>query len=343
MFDYYLGYLADPAVTTHIAPVPDASVPFARSWGMRVAVEDLRRVVDAAGRRGGRVVLGGHSLGGSVVTAYATWDFHCRPGADDLAGLVYDDGGSAKAPVTAAQAAQSLQTLQGATPWLAFSGIPAPSLGLFSATGATGTVMDPDTLSIALTFPFLPASLKPQVPATNLALFAFDTDTKTSHLSFAAQAHLGHLDTSLSPARWSRADAITPVRRYAEMLSGAGMRGVDGVEWYFPQRLTIDTGAVAAGNANPAQRVLGVRATHGRDLPRRLRIYAFGAAGGRRILDDARTLARQSHISAANLTLVDRGGTYAHNDPAAAYPHNAFFRELLPFLAGVAKGKREDR
>src|ERR1700752_1164602 len=64
------------------------------------------------------------------------------------------------------------------------------------------------------------------------------------------------------------------------MLGGAGMTNVDGTEWYFPQRLTDDTGAVDQGNANPAQRVLGLRATMGHRLPRSLRIYAFGAYGG---------------------------------------------------------------
>ena len=48
----------------------------------------------AARRLGGKVVLGGHSLGGSVVTAYATWNFNGRAGAAQLAGLMYDDGGS---------------------------------------------------------------------------------------------------------------------------------------------------------------------------------------------------------------------------------------------------------
>jgi hypothetical protein len=43
-------------------------------------------------------------------------------------------------------------------------------------------------------------------------------------------------------------------------------------------------------------------------------------------------LARQSHISAGQLTLVNRRSTYAHNDPSGAYPHNVFFSHLLPFL-----------
>ena len=60
---------------------PQASVAFAKQWGMNVAVQDLHRVVEAAEKLGGKVVLGGHSLGGSVVTAYATWDFNGRAGA----------------------------------------------------------------------------------------------------------------------------------------------------------------------------------------------------------------------------------------------------------------------
>jgi hypothetical protein len=104
-------------------------------------------------------------------------------------------------------------------------------------------------------------------------------------------------------------------------------------------RLTIDAGAVANGNANPAQKVLGVHATRGRALPKRLRIYAFAAAlGGTRVLDAARALARQSGIPGSRLTLVDRHTTYAHNDPNAASPRNDFVARLIPFLSGIAGG-----
>ncbi|MGZ4172294.1 MAG: hypothetical protein ACXVRN_13115, partial [Solirubrobacteraceae bacterium] len=187
-------------------------------------------------------------------------------------------------------------------------------------------------------FPFTPGVLKPPEAATNLATFGFDTDVKTSKLVFAAQAHVGSLNTSVSPAGWSRDGAITPVQRWADMLSGTGLIDVDGSEWYFPQRLTDDTGAVDQGNANPAQKVLGVDTTMGRRLPRTLRIYAFGAYGGALITKDAAALARQSRIPRANLTLVSRQGAYAHNDPAAAYPKNAFFSNLMTFLGRVLKG-----
>ena len=332
LFNYYLGWLADPSIKHHIRPVPDSSVGFARQWGLNVAIGDLHQVIEAAKRLGGKVVLGGHSLGGSVVTAYATWDFHGQPGADDLAGLVYDDGGSFRAPVTAKTATSELQSLQTSSPWLAFSGIPAPDLGLFSATGSTGALIDPNGPSIGQGFPLLPASLKPSIPVTNLALFGYDTDPKTSQLSFAAQAHVGQLAASGTPRGWDRAGAITPLKRWANMLSGTGVSNADGSEWYFPMRLTIDTGAVGNGIANPAQSILDVHSTEGRHLPRSLRIYAFGAYGGAAITEAAAALAKQSDIPSSHLTLVNFHGTYAHNDPAAAYPKNAFFDHLVPFL-----------
>ena len=81
LFDYYLGWLTNPSVATHFELIPNDDVAYAREWGMRVEIEDLRRVVKAARRGGRRVVLGGHSLGGTITTAYATWDFDGKPGA----------------------------------------------------------------------------------------------------------------------------------------------------------------------------------------------------------------------------------------------------------------------
>ena len=293
LFDYYLGFLADSSISPHFELIPDTEVGFAREWGMRVEIEDLRRVVKRAERRGRRVVVGGHSLGGSITTAYATWDFGGRPGARGLSGLVYIDGGSSPAPVSADQARQSLETLANGSPWLTFGGIAAPFTGLFNSTGSLGVIVDPDAPSRGQAFPLLPANLKPPVPASNVAQYGYALDTETSPPGLvAAQAHLGRLAASGEPRGWERAGELTPIRRYATMFSGWGLRGLDGTAWYHPQRLTIDSGAVAAGNPNPAQDVLDVRATHGDDLPKRLRIYAFGASlGGDRVLEAARILA----------------------------------------------------
>ena len=335
LFDYYLGWLTDSSITNHFRLIPDSEVGFARQWGMRVEVGDLRRVVQAARQQGRKVVLGGHSLGGSITTAYATWDFHGTPGVNGLSGLVYDDGGSSPTPVTRNEAEQSLDDLQAGSPWLAFGGIAAPFAGLFASGGSTLALIDPNGPAIAQSFPLLPANLKPPVPATNLAQWGYASDTQTSPPNVAAfQAHVGRLAASGDPRGWVQAGDITPIARYARMFSGTWVEDTDGVAWYHPMRLTIDSGAVAAGNPNPAQQVLLVNAVHGDRI--NVPIYAFAASlGGTRVLDAARALAQQSGLPASKLTLINRQGSYAHNDPAGAFPHNAFLDNLVPFLRKI--------
>jgi pimeloyl-ACP methyl ester carboxylesterase len=346
VFDYYLGYLVNPRVKHHFVAVPNASVEFAKKWGMNVAVQDLHRVIEAARKLGGKVVLGGHSLGGAVVTAYATWDFGGRAGADQLAGLVYDDGGSLPS-VTAQQAQSELNALDApsTTPWLAFGGIPAPFAGLYNATGALSVLTDPNAPSLGQMFPLLPSDLKPSVPVTNEAQYGYALNAATSPPSLlAAQAHLGQgvsASTIHGYHTWDGAGAITPITRFAAMFAGQGILSANGTEWYFPQRLTDDTGAVGNGIANPAQAILDVHSTMGRQLPPKLLIYAICTAlGGQGVLVDARALAAQSRIPAKNLVLVNRQATYSHNDPAGSYPNNAFFSTLIPFLKRIAPQRR---
>jgi pimeloyl-ACP methyl ester carboxylesterase len=342
VFNYYLGYLAAGAhVAHHFRLIPTSSVEFAKQWGMNVAVQDLHTVVTAAKKLGGKVVLGGHSLGGSVVTAYATWNFHGRAGATNLAGLVYDDGASG--PAESRQAAQAELTnldSPAQSPWLVFGPFPAPFAGLFNATGSLAALQAPNMPSLGQTFSLLPSDLKPPVRATNLAQYGFALNVGTSPPSLiAAQGHLGKgvSATAVNGVHgWDGAGALTPIKRFATMFSGLGVNNSDGTEWYFPQRLTDDTAAVGNGLANPAQSVLDVHSTMGRRLPKRLLVYAFGAAlGGPAVPAAARELARQSHIPMRNLTLLNRQSTYAHNDPAGAFPHNVFFDHLVKFLAQV--------
>jgi pimeloyl-ACP methyl ester carboxylesterase len=341
LFDYYLGYLKDPSIVSHYHVPANSTVAFAKQWGLNVAVQDLHDVILAAKQRGGKVVLGGHSLGGSVVTAYATWDFHGKAGADQLAGLVYIDGGSSATPMTAAAATATLQSLApaSASPWLEFGGIPAPYAGLFNATGSAAALLDPNAPSLGESSGILPSDIVPPVPVTNLGQYGYALNAATSPMSLlAAQAHLGVGLSTTGPVHgWNGSGALTPIKRFATMFSGYPMLNADGTEWFFPQRLTDDTGAVANGNANPAQPILGVDATMGHALPKSLRIYAFGARlGGATVLLDAQALAAQSHIPAGNLTLINRQATYSHNDPAGAYPTNAFFADLVPFLRRIS-------
>jgi pimeloyl-ACP methyl ester carboxylesterase len=343
VFNYYLGYLANKNVKHHFQFIPDSSVEYAKRWGMSVAVHDLHIVINAAHKLGGKVVLGGHSLGGSVVTAYATWDFGGHAGADGLAGLVFIDGGSFPAE-TASAASSSLAALDSskASPWLTFGGIPSPYAGLFNATGSLGVLMAPNAPSLGQKFPLLPADLKPSVPVTNEAQYGYALNAATSPSSLlAAQAHLGKgisSHTINGYHTWDGTGALTPIKRYAAMFAGQGILSANGTEWYFPQRLTDDTGAIGNGIANPAQKVLHVDSTMGRHLPHNLLIYAFCTVlGGNGVLQAASALAQQSHIPQGNLTLVNREHSYSHNDPNGAYPKNAFFSHLIPFLKRVKR------
>ncbi|MGH2868081.1 MAG: hypothetical protein ACRDNK_11020 [Solirubrobacteraceae bacterium] len=344
LFNYYLGYLTGVPVSRHFQPIPDRSVGYAKRWGMSIAIGDLHRVVTAAKKLGGKVVLGGHSLGGGVVTAYATWDFGGHPGADALAGLVYIDGGSfGHESATRARRALSELNRPGASPWQSFGGIPTPYAGLYNATGSTAAVIDPNSPSLGQSSGLLNGlHLSPPVPVTALAQYGYALNVGTSPPGLvAAQAHLGQGVTATgNPHGWNGAGALTPLTRFARMFSGTGVINADGTEWYFPQRLTTDLGAIGNGTPSGAERVLGLHATLGRQLRRGLRIYAFGAAlGGQVILNEARQLAVQSHIPLRQVTLLDRRRTYAHNDPNSAYPHNTFFAHLIPFLTRVAAGR----
>jgi pimeloyl-ACP methyl ester carboxylesterase len=341
LFDYYLGYLTDSSITNHYQPVPDDQVPFARGWGMKVAVMDIRQVVKQATKLHGDVVMAGHSLGGSITTAYATWDFNGKPGAKDLDGLVYIDGGSGPTPITPEDAQKRLDDLNNGTPWLAFGGIGAPYAGLFNIVGSTGMLLDPNGHGKLQDFPLLPSNLKPPYNATNEASYGYALDTETSPSSLAAaQAHLGHAAESGDPRPWEDAGELTPIKRFAEMFSGTGLMGLDGTAWYHPLRLTIDAGAVADGNDNPAQDILDVDATHGDDLDPSTRILVFGAAlGNQRVIDAANALAQQSGIKPGKMVRLNRADTYAHNDPNSAFPNNEFVDALVPFLGKVAKQK----
>ena len=305
---------------------------------MATQLGDLREVVRRAARRGGKVVLGGHSLGGTITTAYATWDFGGRAGARDLDGLLYIDGASSTTPLTTAEARKRLAGLRTGSPWLNFGGIPAPFTGLFNTSGSLGVKTELDAPSRAQGLSLLPADLKPPVPVTNAGQYGYALDTETAPAGLvAAQADLGRLAAEGDPRGWDDAGELTPLQRMAGAFSGWGLPGFDGTAWYHPLRLTIDAGAVGNGLANPAQRTLGLRAVHGRALPRRLRVLAFAASlGGIRVTTSTRALAKASRIPSSQVTVLDRAATYAHNDPNTAAPErNELLRRLVPFLRQV--------
>jgi len=229
LFEYYLGWLEDKSVSPHFQLIPDSSVAYAKEWGMHTQMEDLRRVVLRAKRLGGKVVVGGHSLGGTMTTAYATWDFAGKPGAAGLSGLVFIDGASSPSPLSAEDAQKLKDDLDAGSPWSAIGGIPAPFTGLFNSGGSLLARFAPNQPSIAQDFSGLPAYLKPPFRVTNAGQYGYALDTETSPASLAlAQAHLGHVAAGPEPRGWSDGGELTPLRRFADMFSGWGLKGLDG-------------------------------------------------------------------------------------------------------------------
>ena len=232
-------------------------------------------MIGAAKKLGGKVVLGGHSLGGSVVTAYATWDFGGRAGADDLAGLVYIDGGERPGPMSAQTGRRrscSRSTPRARHPGSRSAGSPRPTPGCSTPSGSAAALLDPNGPSLGQTSGLLPAAIVPPVPVTNVGQYGYALNVATSPSSLvAAQAHLGRGSRRTGPVHgWDGTGALTPITRYATMFSGAGMHERRRHRVVLPAASDRRHRRGDNGNANPAQSVLGVDATMGHDLPRSL-------------------------------------------------------------------------
>lgn len=249
------------------------------------------------------------------------------------------DGGSGtgtkeRPTPTPEQARAELAALATGDPFLDLAGNGLTwSAGVFNLVGSTLAVREPTAPAILAAFPLLPAALKPPVPATNRGGYGYALDTETGPANLAlVQQHLGRLAATGEVHDWVDGE-LGAVGRAARAFSGPA--GRDGTAWYHPRRLTLDGRVTNGGVPTPAQRTLGVRTTHGRDLD--LSIYAFETSLGKgRVLRGARALARRSGISARRVTLVDRSATYAHVDPLTARPdRNAFVKTVVPFLERI--------
>ncbi len=341
MFDYYLGWLDGGGPTDHFDFLRGPEdFPFVRDWGMKVALDDARAVVLQARAKGKRkVVLGGHSLGASLAAAYASWDFNGTPGYKDIDGMVLIDGGLLGSfdPFTLAEAQEAVGTLSAATPFSDLLGIGIPeAAGLFGEIGAINALKDPTGSAAGVqAFALLPPAFNPPFPVTNRALLgnAFDRDTSPTALSLL-HINSGSVATS-GPLRDFIPGGITPVERLA---AGFGQEPGNGIEWYFPRKLTIDTNGANALVQNDVADYLGLRLLHQRrvDVP----LYAIQTdltsgrvlKGANAFIDTARTTRKESR-------LVNADPEQSHLDPLLAAPgQNAFFKTVTPFLRYKAFG-----
>ncbi|HST43171.1 MAG TPA: hypothetical protein VLK58_26835 [Conexibacter sp.] len=339
-FDYYLGWLAKP-VTPHYRPLDPADYAFVGDWGLRVAMDDLHTVVQAA-RAGGRkqpprrVILGGHSLGGSVAGMYAAWDFDGRAGVEDLAGIVAIDGGAggirAGATTTAKEARAQLDRLAADGPFTDLLGLRLPWIaGAFGELSALAAHVDPTAPSVGQSFLLLPPVFRAPVSVTNRAQLGYAFDAKTSPPGLSLiQVRSGALAAAGDPRDWVDDPAQpTPIANLADAFS---LEPLGAIEWYYPARLSIDVGAGSSLRATAAARTLGLRIRHVRDVD--VPLYAFGAALAGR--DGALKTASQRYKRLSRIpsvTYVDRSATYSHLDPLLAAPErSAFVATVVPWL-----------
>ena len=337
-FDYYLGWLTAPTAAPHFQPPDVAQLRFAADWGLPTALGDLRNVVLRARRAGKRVILGGHSLGASTAAIYAAWDFGGgRVGARDVDGLVLIDGGALGSFDDTSSVADVRRRLAEIRkqPFADLVGVGLPwAQGVFAALGGLYASKLPTERSPFSDFALLPPQFKPPVSATNRAFLGHAFDASTSPKSLAL-IHLraGTLAPSGDPRDWVDGE-VSPIARVADFWAQSP---VNGIEWYFPLRLSLDVDAASGLRANAATRELGLRPTRLREVDVPLYAFQTDLTAGR-VLRGARRYIARSRVPRERSTLVDRSASTSHLDPLTAAPERSdFLKTVVPFLRRLTR------
>jgi hypothetical protein len=290
---------SDPTAAT------DPSLAYMSEWGLASTLNDLRAVINRVPNPREHVVLMGHSLGASIVEAYAAWDFDGTPGYRSIAGLALVDGvaggGDASEDAWRNGAATGI-------PGVGSVGVTAlramgpryfalPILGLralwVSEIVARRALQSPDAVvedrARDSVFRLL-LGVSPVPAMTNAAALGFAFDDRSCPLAFARMScgtatggavgdrpnpfamgeTLSAPTDSRATYRWTDAPAVSP-REFSSIRSTARAWTAtpsNFSEWYFPARLTTDVAAL--GNlrlaANSWQVQNGIRAMHGADI-----------------------------------------------------------------------------
>ena len=337
-FEYYLGWIQNPQQPgPRFTPPSTESLKFASEWGLPTAIGDVRNVVRRARRQGKRVILGGHSLGASMAAIYATWDFDGRPGYRDVDGLVLIDGGALGSFDNVSSMADLRKQLTEIRkqPFADLVGVGLPwAQGVFASLGGLYAHKAPLERSPFFDYELLPAQFKPPVPSTNRAFLghAFDQSSSPKELGLI-HLRAGQLAPSGDPRDWQDGE-VSPIARVADFWAQSP---VNGVEWFFPRRLSLDV-----DGANELQRTriadrLKLRPWHLRDVDVPLYAFETDLTEGR-VLRGARRFIQRSDVPRRRSVLVDRGSTTSHLDPLTAAPEtNDFVKTVVPFLRRLAR------
>jgi hypothetical protein len=338
--DYYLGWITDPSVSPRFTPPDPKSLGFAAGWGLPTHIGDLRKVILAAKRGGRRVILGGHSLGASMTAIYGTWDFHGRPGYRDVDGLMLIDGGALGTFSDIDTVADVRKRIAGLKdqPFADIVGLGLPwAQGVFAGIGGLFAAKAPTERSPFVDDPLLPQMFKPSFQVTNRALlgYAFDATTSPKALGLI-HLRAGGLAATGDPRDWVSGE-VSPIDRVSDFWAA---QPVNGVEWFFPQRLSIDVDGANELQSNRVARYLKLRPWHLRDVDVPLYAFQTDLTEGR-VLRGARRYMRGSKVPRRASVLVDRASTTSHLDPLTAAPAtNDFLETAVPWLKATMRRRR---
>jgi hypothetical protein len=203
------------------------------------------------------------------------------------------------------------------------------SPGAFAEVAALYARKKPSEPSVLQQYPLIPSDLKPPVPATNEAAFgyAFDASSSPAALSLI-QVHAGGLAASGDPRPWQPGE-LTPLPR---MEAGFTTEPGNAVEWYFPERLTLDVDGANRLDRNPTTNFLHLREFHLRQV--NLPLYALETSLTHgRVLRGARRFVRASRVPRSTLVADHR---QSHLDPLFAAPSkNRFLKTVVAFLKSL--------
>jgi pimeloyl-ACP methyl ester carboxylesterase len=326
---YYLGFKYKQTTTRE--------APFARKWGLAVALNDLHQVIKRARAGGRKVVLGGHSLGAEEAIAYPAWDFNGRPGYKDLSGVVLIDGGELGAfssrigRMSLAQVRQQKAAIDKGDAFDDILGIGNPSIAsIFSAVAAMYALKQPDAPSALAPNALVPPNLKPPFATTNAGFVGNIFDKSHSPASFAGlRVRMGDFAADGDPRPWVDGENMT-VARFAAAFSQAKPTFA---EWYFPRRLSLDSFGADSMKRDKVTNLLGLRLWHTKEMNVPLYAYQTDLTSGG-VLIGAQNVKKASKIP--RLVTVDDGANASHLDPVIAPPEtNRFIQTVVPFLRSI--------
>lgn len=330
-------------------PVRQREAPYIRRWGADVAINDLHRVVRAAGRHGRGVILGGHSAGAVTVPTYAAWSFHGRPGYKELDGLLQIDGAQFGAfdaylkgtdyypPYTTKRQAKRGLAQHNRQSEFGIAGEPLPvplwTVGVLPEIACQFAAEDPQGESVLQSV--IPASLRKQIglPREAITNEAFMGVYTTNGLASAFQMRTGRLASQGSPRPWENGPYSSVPSVCSTFLQEPG----NGLEWYYSARLDIDLfQAMPSLQPTGATRYLDLHPRYLSEVDTPLYAFQTGLSQGG-VLRGTKTFIRRSDVKSHWLYQDLEMG---HFDPLEDFPaHNRFIQTVVPWLRDLVAGR----